>query len=71
MLSRIVNRTFANFSKQIRDRSAKIRRNYYSKFPDKFKLKTVMRPPDLSDPTLTFPVRIPIRYRHIFYLKKK
>lgn len=71
MLSRILNRTFTNFSKLIRDKSVKQRRKYYSKFPDKFKLKTYMRPPDLTDPNLTFPIRIPIRYRHIFHLKKK
>lgn len=71
MLSRILNNTFANFSKQIKDKSVRQRRKYYSKFPDTFKLKTVIRPPDLSDPDLKFPITIPIRYRHVFHLKKK
>lgn len=66
MLTRILNNTFANFSKLMKDKSVRQRRKFYSKFPDKFRLKTVMRPPDLSDPNLTFPLRIPIRYRHVF-----
>jgi hypothetical protein len=34
--------------------------------PDKYKLTTVIRPPNLRDTTLEFPLRIPIRYRHLY-----
>lgn len=46
------------------------RLKFYGRNPN-FKLKTVMRPPDLNDPEITFPIRIPIRYRHEFVLQKK
>lgn len=38
----------------------------YGKFPDKYKLKTVIRPPNLRDDSLEFPLRIPIRYRFLY-----
>lgn len=35
-----------------------------------YKLKTLIRPPDLTDPDITFPIKIPIRYRHVPAVRK-
>lgn len=51
-------------------KSIKSRINHYSKDPDHYKLVTLIRPPDLKDKNLTFPIRIPIRYRHRRHIKK-
>ena len=72
MLSRLAYiSNFALSQKAKKPKSAHQRLKYYSRFPDKFRLKTRIRPPDLTDPNITFPIRIPIRYRHEFYLKKE
>lgn len=38
----------------------------YGKFPQKYQLKTIIRPPNLRDDSLEFPLRIPIRYRFLY-----
>lgn len=38
----------------------------YGQYPEKYKLKTIIRPPNLRDESLEFPLRIPIRYRHLY-----
>lgn len=35
------------------------------------KLKTIIKPPDLTAPDITFPIKIPIRYRHFRTAVKK
>jgi hypothetical protein len=34
--------------------------------PEKFKKISVMRSPDLRDPSLEFPINIPLRFRYIY-----
>ena len=41
----------------------------YSKNPH-YKLRTLIRPPDLKETEITFPIKIPIRYRHVKHIKK-
>lgn len=64
MLTHLMATSFANFSRAAKPRTLKQRLKYYAKYPDQFKLKTRIRPPDLTDPNLKFPIKIPIRYRH-------
>ena len=72
MLSRFSFAQAFAFGQQARKpKSAHQRIKFYARFPDKFRLKTKMRAPDLTDPSLSFPIRIPIRYRHGLYLRKK
>lgn len=52
--------------KKIKDKNVYQRRKYYSKYPQIFKLQTRIRPPDLTQPDIPFPISIPIRYRHIY-----
>jgi hypothetical protein len=52
-------------------KSLKQRLKYYARKPDEFKLITRIRPPDLTDANIKFPIRIPVRYRHRFCLNKK
>jgi hypothetical protein len=71
MLSQLVLRSLANFGKSVKKvKTVWHRRKHYAKFPDKFKLVTLIRPPDLTQPNIIFPIRIPIRYRHIMFVKK-
>ncbi len=55
---------FATRQRKIPNLHQRIKR--YSKFPDKYQLKTIIRPPNLRDESLEFPIRIPIRYRHLY-----
>jgi hypothetical protein len=55
---------FASRERKIPNLHQRIKR--YSKLPDKYKLKTIIRPPNLRDESLEFPLRIPIRYRHLY-----
>ena len=63
------NFAFAQKARKVKPAHQRIK--YYSQFPNKFKLKTRIRAPDLTDPALTFPIRVPIRYRHEFHLRKE
>jgi hypothetical protein len=71
MLSKLLQSSFAGFAKTLKEKSVRQRRKYYARFPNKFKLITRIRPPDLTDPDLKFPIKIPIRYRHILCIKKE
>lgn len=70
MLSQLISKTVANFAKPTKVKSLRQRMKFYARFPEKFKLKTLIRPPDLTQDKISFPIRIPIRYRHIFKLKR-
>ena len=70
MLSKLANiQTFSSYGRKLK--SVRQRMKYYSRFPDMFRLKTRIRPPDLTDPELAFPIRIPIRYRHELKFRKE
>jgi hypothetical protein len=64
MLSQILTQSLANLSKAAKPKSVRQRIKYYSRYPDKFRMKTRIRPPDLTDPDLKFPIHVPIRVRH-------
>lgn len=70
MLSQLISASVANFAKQVKVKSLRQRLKTYGRQPDKFKLKTLIRPPDLTEKNIEFPIRIPIRYRHIYYFKR-
>jgi hypothetical protein len=71
MLSQLLRTSFAGFAKTLKEKSVRQRRKFYAKFPNKFKLITRIRPPDLTVPDIKFPIHIPIRYRHIICIKKQ
>lgn len=67
MLTRLITTSIANFAKQTqptKPKNLRQRIKYYSKYPDVFRRKTLIRPPDLTDPNIMFPIQIPIRIRH-------
>lgn len=73
MLTQLLQTSINNFAKvgkSNKPRTLKQRLKYYGRHPEIFKLKTRIRPPDLTDPNIVFPIRIPIRYRHVLHLKK-
>lgn len=70
MLIQIIANSIASYSKQAKPKSLQQRLKYYGKYPERYRLRTRIRPPDLTDPNLEFPIKIPIRYRHVFHLTK-
>lgn len=48
MLSQLIAKPLANFAKPPKVKSARQRIKFYSRYPDKFKMKTLIRPPDLT-----------------------
>lgn len=70
MLSQLISTPLANFAKQAKVKSLRQRLKFYGRQPDKFKLKTLIRPPDLTEKNIVFPIHIPIRYRHIYFFKR-
>lgn len=71
MLSQLIIKSMACIARAPKIKTVRQRIKFYSRYPDAFKLKTLIRPPDLRQPNMTFPITIPIRYRHIYEPKKK
>jgi hypothetical protein len=49
MLSQLICKTFANFAQSNKPKSLKQRIKFYSRFPDKYVLRTKIRPPNLKE----------------------
>lgn len=43
----------------------------YARQPEKYRRITLIRPPNLRDPNLVFPIKIPMRIRHLRIKWKK